>query len=152
VTVTDNGRSPESYVSRDPVKRQRQLDNIKRKDVARRHGAYSAVALKAARVRVLDEMTVAFPSVRRDRLDLAASLRARIEVITAYVEQNGIFKNVQRGEPYPVVGLLERLEAAYRGELSKIEDLARAAPSDSLAGMVGEAERERAALERGGTP
>jgi len=106
--------------------RARQRSNLK-PQASVRHGAYSADVLQPERERILGELLSSFPSVRRDRLEIAAAQRARITLLQAYVEAVGIVRHRKNGTTYPAVALLQREESAYRAELSKIEDLAREA-------------------------
>ncbi len=127
-------------LSADPSARAAQLANLRPQNSIK-HGAYSADLLKPERERILGELLASFPSVRRDRLELAAAQRARIVLLQAYVEAVGVLRHKGRGETYPAVALLSREESAYRAELGKIEDLQReagAAPHDALAAIVAE--------------
>ncbi len=128
-------------LSADPSARAAQLANLRPQNSIK-HGAYSADLLKPERERILGELLASFPSVRRDRLELAAAQRARIVLLQAYVEAVGVLRHKGRGETYPAVALLSREESAYRAELGKIEDLQReagaAAPHDALAEIVRE--------------
>ena len=92
-----------------------------------KHGAFSAEHLEPERKRVLGDLLASFPSVPRDRLDLAAGQRARITLLQAYVDTVGVIANRKTGKTYPAVALLAREEAAYRTELAKIEELSRGA-------------------------
>ena len=142
-------------LSADPSARAAQLANLRPQNSIK-HGAYSADLLKPERERILGELLASFPSVRRDRLELAAAQRARIVLLQAYVEAVGVLRHKGRGETYPAVALLfQREESAYRAELGKIEDLQReagaAAPHDALAAIVAElAEGEHGGGARGG--
>ncbi len=129
--MSANGRTggvarPHKHAGRTPESRARQLANLT-PAAAVRHGAYSAELLKPERERVLSELLVSFPNVRRDRLELAAAQRARITLLSAYLDAVGVIRHRKNGTTYPAVALLQREEAAYRAELSKIEDLAREA-------------------------
>jgi len=115
-------------LSSDPVARERQLANLTPRSAVT-HGAYSAELLKPERERILDELLASFPNVRRDRLELAAAQRARIVLLSAYVDSVGVIRHKGRGDTFPAVAALERAEAGYRAELGKIEDLAREASS-----------------------
>jgi hypothetical protein len=119
--------SKSEHVGKTPASRQRQLANLTPGNQTVRHGAHSAAALAPVRKRVLDELLEAFPGVRRDRLELAAAQRARIVLLQAYVDQRGIIRHARHGTTVPAVDLLQREEASYRRELSRIEELAHAA-------------------------
>jgi hypothetical protein len=121
-------------LSSNPTARERQLANL-RPQSAVKHGAYSAEHLKPIRERVLGELLSSFPNVRRDRLDLLAAQRARIVLMTDYLDTVGVIKNRARGELYPALSALQREEASYRVELSKVEELERVGPErgDTLA-------------------
>jgi hypothetical protein len=111
--------------SKDPAKHARQVANLKRG--SKTHGAYAAAIIRPETQRILDELSARFTGVPRDRLELLASHRARITVLTAYVAENGVFRNRQRGEIFPAVNLLAREEDRYRRELDRIEELSRGA-------------------------
>ncbi len=121
---------PHRRAGKTPASRARQLANLTPGKANLKHGAFSAAKLEPEARRVLDEMTASFPSVRQDRLELAAHQRARIALLQSYIESVGIMRNRQRGETYPALGLLQREESSYRSELAKIEELADAAGSD----------------------
>jgi hypothetical protein len=127
---------PYKQAGKTPESRARQLANLKSMD-ALKHGAYSAAMLRPARERVLAELTQSFPGVRVDLLQIAAAKRARIVLIQEFIDERGIIKNRQRGEFYPVLTLLERLETAYTSDLRRIEELARERrPYDALAELA----------------
>ena len=124
---------PHKYAGRSKASRGRQVSNL-RPMAPLKHGAYSPQTLRPERERVLDELLASFPGVRRDRLELLAGQRARITLLTAYVEERGLITHRVRGTSPPAVSLLRQEEAAYRAELSRIEDLARERrPWDALA-------------------
>jgi hypothetical protein len=132
------------YAAKTPEARARQLANLTPR-AAIRHGAYSAEKLAPERERILGELLVSFPGVRRDRLELAAAQRARIVLLQAYVDERGLITHRGRGESPPAVAMLRQEEAAYRVELSKIEDLA--CDADTNGGAMGdELTAARAAL------
>lgn len=114
------------HAGKTPQARARQRANLKPQS-AIRHGAYSAELLKPERERILGEMLVSFPNVRRDRLEIAAAQRARITLLTNYIEARGIIAHRGRGSTFPAVDRLQREETAYRAELTRIEDLHREA-------------------------
>lgn len=120
---------PHKYAAKTAEGVRRQTGNL-RPTAAVKHGAYSAEKLKPERERVLSELLTSFPSVRRDRLELAAAQRARIVLLQAYVDERGLITHRGRGSSPPAVALLRQEEAGYRAELSKIEDLAREARAD----------------------
>lgn len=111
--------------------RARQLANLQPR-APLKHGAYSAERLQPERERILGELLASFPGVRRDRLELAAAQRARIVLLQGYVDSVGIVKHRGRGETFPAVTLLQREEAAYRVELTKIEELASAGAANGV--------------------
>ena len=130
----ENGSRPHKQAGLTPESRARQLANLKPQTAAVKHGAYSAERLKPVRARVLAELAASFPGVRTDWLEMAAAKRARIVLIQEFVDERGIIKHRQRGEFYPVLSLLERLETAYTNDLRRIEELARERrPYDALA-------------------
>ncbi len=123
----EDGR-PHRRAGKTPEARANQLANLRSPGAAAlKHGAFSAAKLEPEARRVLDEMAASFPSVRRDRLELAAHQRARIALLARYIETVGIIRNRQRGETYPALGLLQREEGSYRAELATIERLQDAA-------------------------
>jgi hypothetical protein len=134
------------YAAKTPEARARQRANLT-PAAAVQHGAYSADRLQPERERVLGELLASFPGVRRDRLEIAASQRARITLLTAYVEARGIIAHRGRGSTYPAVTLLQREESAYRAELTRIEELHVA--TGSGAGSLAAIETEYAAVEDG---
>jgi len=133
------------YAAKTPEARQRQLANLTPQGAVK-HGAYSADLLKPERERVLDELLASFPGVRRDRLELLAQKRARIAMLSAYVDAVGVIRHRGHGTTYPAVALLQREEASYSEALAKIEELAREAatpnPQQALAAIVAAADRE----------
>lgn len=129
------------YAAKTSEARERQRQNLKpRASVT--HGAYSADKLAPERERVLGELVASFPSVRRDRLEIAASQRARITLLSAYCDAVGVIRHRARGTTYPAVQLLQREESAYRVELTRIEELHSAAgntdPHAALAAITAE--------------
>ena len=134
-----NGR-PHRNAGKTAESRARQLANLTPQSAVK-HGAYSADRLQPERERVLGELLVSFPGVRRDRLEIAAAQRARITLLQAYVDARGVLRHRGRGETFPAVALLQREEAAYRVELTKIEELHREAgskPAQTLAEIAAE--------------
>lgn len=114
------------HAGKTPEARRRQVANL-RPQAPLKHGAYSADKLAPERERILAELVASFPGVRRDRLELAAGQRARIVLLQAYVDVRGLIAHRGRGTSPPAVAALRQEEAAYRQELTKIEDLHREA-------------------------
>lgn len=119
---------PHKHAGKTAESRARQRANLQPR-APLKHGAYSAEMLAPERERVLGELLASFPGVRRDRLELAAAQRARIVLLTAYVDERGLITHRGRGSSPPAVTLLRQEEAAYRVELTKIEELAQASGS-----------------------
>jgi hypothetical protein len=134
-------------LSKDPEKRARQLANIGKGKPAPIHGAYSAAVLEPETQRILDELTARYTGVPHDRLEVLAHHRARITVLTAYVNAKGIIRNQQKGEVFPAVKLLATEEAAYRREMDRVEDLSRAGDSAPAITLAAIAARGRASIE-----
>ncbi len=122
-------------LSSDPKARERQLANLK-PQAPLRHGAYSAERLKPVREAILCELLASFPNVRRDRLELLAQRRARIALLSEYIDVVGVIAHRKRGTTYPAVERLQREEAAYSAELTRIEEMAReATPANPKAAL-----------------
>lgn len=109
--------------SRDPAKRAKQLANLQRGRPS--HNAYDAAVLGPETLRILSELSARYTGVPHDRLEVLAHCRARITVLTAYINKVGVIRNRQNGETYPAVNLLAREEDRYRKELDRIEELHR---------------------------
>ena len=77
--------------------------------------------LAPERARILGELRASFPNVRGDWLEIAASQRARVTLLTAYVEAVGVFRHRGHGTTYPAVDRLQREETAYAASLARIE-------------------------------
>jgi hypothetical protein len=125
--MTANGKGgevvrPHKFAARTSEGQQRQRANLT-PTAAVKHAAYSEGELRLAREAILGEMVGSFPAVRRDRLEIAAGQRARIKLITDYIDGVGIIAHRKRGTFHPVIALLQREEAAYRAELTRIEEL-----------------------------
>jgi hypothetical protein len=124
VTPETNGDRPHKFAGRTEESRQRQQANLSPLSAVK-HAAYSPGRLRPIRERVLGELQASFPSVRLDRLALAAQKRARIELLSDYIDEVGLLAHRLRGTTYPAVALLQREEASYSAELTRIEELAR---------------------------
>ena len=131
--------------STDPAKRAKQLANLKRGSST--HGAYSAEIIRSETQRILGELSARYTGVPHDRLEVLAHHRARITVLTAYVNAKGIIRNQQKGEVFPAVKLLATEEAAYRREMDRVEELSRAGDSAPAITLAAIAARGRASIE-----
>jgi len=120
------------FAAKTPEGEARQRANLEiareRGGAALKHGLHSPTKLRAAREAILSELCEAFPAVRRDRLQLAAAARARVQLGHDYLDQRGdIIAHRKRGTVVPVVGLIARAEASYLTQLEQIEALQREA-------------------------
>lgn len=115
------------YAAKTDEARRRQLSNLEA-GAAVKAGIHSEAKLRPVREAHLDELLAEFgATVRRDWLELAAAVRARVSLGHAYIDRVGIVKHARHGSTYPVVERVARDEARYCALLERIEAMHREA-------------------------
>lgn len=116
---------PHKFVGTTEAARAAQLANLT-PAAAVKHGAYSPGALRSLRTAVLDELLTEFGlTVRRDWLELYAAPRARVLLLTEYIDEMGIVKHRKHATVYPAVERLVREETRCTVLLERIEAMHR---------------------------
>ncbi len=104
-------------------------------------GARSRKALSLAPIRQkhLAELHRDYPKLDDRRLVLLADRLARIEAVMSWLDANGIVRD-RKGEPHPLLPLLERWSIRAEQLLREAEESNRAASIDLATALSGEAE------------
>ena len=76
--------------------------------LAIKSGAQSEQLLAPARERLLVGVQEQYPELSDAEQRMLADRLARIELASAFIDQNGLFRNRKRGEPWPIVDRLEK--------------------------------------------
>jgi hypothetical protein len=98
--------------STDPVKRAKQLANLKRPG-STLHGAYSETAIRPIRERLVAELTKAFPSATSEEIATQAMRMAQLEALGIYLDERGVIAHKRRGTIYPAAVFAEKLAAQF---------------------------------------
>jgi hypothetical protein len=105
--------------SKNPVARKRQLANLK-PDAATKHGAYAEEKVAPLREQFAAELATQYGKIATpDELELAADRRARVKVISDWLDQRGLLADRRSGRPRAVVQLADRLQSAYERQLAE---------------------------------
>lgn len=71
-------------------------------------GAQSEQLLAPARDRLLIGVQEHYPELSDPEQHMLADRLARIELASAFIDRNGLFRNRKKGEPWPIVDRLEK--------------------------------------------
>jgi hypothetical protein len=101
------------------------------------HGSHSEMVVAPVRERHLDTLRQRFPDEPDPVLWIAASRAARIEVLSEYLDANGLMK---RGEIRSAATELTKLETALEKQLAVLSERAkqRQSPGNDLAAVLAE--------------
>jgi hypothetical protein len=127
--------------STDPVKRARQLQNL-RSSSAVKHGGRSPERVQPLREKYLAELHEAFPNVPVADLRSQAQRQALISLYADYIDERGSpIRHRRQGTIYPAAQELGRLLAAHEkrnAELQVLNGRREGSPHAALAAVVAE--------------
>jgi hypothetical protein len=121
--------------SRDPVKRQAQLANLK-PTAASTHKVYSKAAIRPIRERLVAELAEAFPNATAAEIATQAMRMAQLELAGAYLDERGIVQHQRRGTIYPVAQFAASLSVQFEKQhallMARERDLGQPSPHAAL--------------------
>jgi hypothetical protein len=127
--------------SRDPVKRQAQLANL-RNGKTPTHGAQSEVRVRPLRERYLAELAVTYPNATDHELVIQAQRLAQLELLGAFLDERGVIRHRRRGDVFPAASLAEKIASAYERQAAVLAERERqhgkSSPHDALRAIVAE--------------
>jgi hypothetical protein len=103
-----------------------------------KHGTQSERMLAPLREEHRGRLRQRFRQISEERLALIATLHARIDLGNAYCDENGIVRDHDAGELYPIVVQLDRWEARAEALLTRLEEAEVADPVDAITSIARE--------------
>jgi hypothetical protein len=131
--------------SKDPVKRQAQLANLKRGQPV--HGASTEERVRPLRETYLAELRGELPNASERRLIVQAHRLAQMHLLGAFTDERGVIAHRRRGTVYPASALAERIASAFLAEQDRLEAQEREREGGGGAGLGDELDAARAARE-----